>query len=1080
MIKPTFVYFSGIDFYRMKKLSTSLIFSLILFASITLSAQEYRSASNPHYWANRKPHASYWQQDVDYKIKANIDEVSNIIDGDLTLEYFNNSPDTLQQVYFHLYQNAFQPGSYLDNLQKENRVKPRYGKYESQKLGTEINSISVAGTTVQPEFDNTIMKVKLPKALMPGSSVVFKIQFKTYFDIGNTRRRMKVFNSSGYKHYDGVHWYPRISVYDAKFGWDTQQHLGKEFYGDFGQYEVELSFSSNYVVEATGVLQNPSETFPGDLRQRLDISNFAGKAWESKPSEITPYKKEERKTWKYKAINVHDFAFTADPTYRIGEVDWEGIKIVAVVQEGHAAKWQNAASYTAKIIETYSRDFGRYVYPKMVVADARDGMEYPMLTLDGGADPDYRGLLAHEVGHNWFFGMVGNNETYRAFLDEGFTQFLTSWGLEHIDGDTLPMSRPKGKYLQRFKKKELTRESRVYNSYMNDAIRGNDTPLNVHSDDFNGALGHGGGYRNVYYKTASMLYNLQYVLGDELFLAAMKNYFNQWKICHPYPEDFRQSIISYTKVDLNWFFDQWIETTKTIDYKIACVKNKGKNKQRVKIKRVGEMQMPIDLTVVCKNDSVYHFHIPNHEFVKKHQGNTLPKWLGWGKINEEYTAEFNLGSKIKSVQIDSSGRLADKDMRNNSWPKKSSFVFDSRVNNSPNRFHYEWFGRPEIWWNGYDGLKAGLHVNGNYMNHKNIFSGTFWFNFGLGQTVDSTLVPINAYDAFSFNINYNTPINAGGKDVRLNTKIRNLDGLQLYQLGIERLLPSQNTKWYAYIKTMYRKDQNDLHYLLYKNQWLADSWNNTVNLGMEHNYAYYRGSGKINFNVRTSAPYSDYSYSQITLIVSNKNRLGKFDLNTRTFLQLGTGSNTPLESSLYAAGANPEELMENKYTRSVGFIPGDWSGYGDNINHFHHSGGMNLRGYAGYLLPVNNQYDLQESGFIVPSGASVTVELAFDRLLNIRKPKIKETFSFDSYLFTDAGLLAIGNLKQYNTSDIVDNLFRMDAGFGATLTINKWWGIQKVEPLTIKADFPVFVNATPFLEASNFAFRWLIGVSKTF
>jgi aminopeptidase N len=891
---------------------------------------------------------------------------------------------------------------------------------------------------------------------------------------------MKVFNASGYKHYDGVHWYPRISVYDHKFGWDTQQHLGKEFYGDFGQYDVELTFSSNYVVEATGELQNQNEVFPGDLRQRLDIANFANKPWESKASEITPYNKAERKTWKYKAINVHDFAFTADPTYRIGEVEWNGIKMIAVVQEGHASRWQNAAAYTAKVVETYSRDFGMYLYPKMVVADARDGMEYPMLTLDGGADPDYRGLFAHEIGHNWFFGMVGNNETYRAMMDEGFTQFLTSWALEHLDGDTLPASSPKGFYLKRFKKRDLTRESRVYNAYMNDAIRGNDTPLNVHSDDFNGALGHGGGYRNVYYKTASMLYNLQYVLGDELFLAAMKNYFNQWKICHPYPEDFRESIIRYTKVDLNWFFDQWIETTKTIDYKIVCVKNKGKKKQTLRIERKGEMQMPLDLTIVCKNDSTYNFHIPNTEFVKKHSGQTLGKWLGWGKLKPTYTAELNLGSKIKSVQIDTSGRLADTDLRNNQWPRKTSFAFDSRVINAPNRFQYEWFGRPEVWWNAYDGLKAGIHLNGNYMNHKNIFEGTFWFNFGLVQNVDSALVPINGYDAFSFNIQYDTPIKAGGKDVRLKTKIRNLDGLQLYQLGIERLLPSQKTKWYAYVKSMYRKNANDLQYLLYQNQWMADRWNNTLNVGLEHNYAYRRGTGKINLNLRTAAPYSDYSYSQITFTVVNKNRLGKFDFNSRTFLQLGFGSNTPLESALYAAGANPEELMENKYTRSIGFIPGEWAGYGNMFNHFHHSGGMNLRGYSGYLMPVYNQYDLQENAFTVPSGAAVNLELAFDRLLNIRKPKIHETFDFDSYLFTDAGLMGIGNLKQYQNNDWMGNLLRVDAGFGASLSIKKWGGIQKVSPLTIRADFPVFVNATPFLEATNFAFRWLIGVSKTF
>jgi aminopeptidase N len=190
-----------------------------------------------------------------------------------------------------------------------------------------------------------------------------------------------------------------------------------------------------------------------------------------------------------------------------------------------------------------------------------------MLTLDGGSSPGYFGLLAHEVGHNWFFGMVGNNETYRASLDEGFTQFLTHWSTSKLLGE-YPKYKGKDKYVKNHYKPVNLRETTVYLGYMNDALADEDMPLNTHSDDFNSALGHGGGYRAVYYKTATMLYNLQYVLGDSLFLYCMQSYFNQWKTCHPYFEDFRASMIHYSKTDLNWFFDQWMETTKKVDYKI--------------------------------------------------------------------------------------------------------------------------------------------------------------------------------------------------------------------------------------------------------------------------------------------------------------------------------------------------------------------------------------------------------------------------------------------------------------------------------------------------------------------------------
>ncbi|UPT66397.1 MAG: hypothetical protein M0D57_18320 [Sphingobacteriales bacterium JAD_PAG50586_3] len=539
-------------------------------------------------------------------------------------------------------------------------VKP--GKYEEQGLGTVIEDFLVDGQKpVQIIIDQTVMKVVLAKPLKSGQSLKFDIKFKTYFDSGSQRRRMKKFPAYGSTHYDGVHWYPRICAYDRKMGWDVQQHLGKEFYGDYGSFDVELTFSDNYVVEATGLLQNKNEVLPADLRKKLDISNFLRKPWESAPSVITPYDKSKRKTWKYYGVNVHDFAFTADPTYRIGETFWNGIQIVSLVQEPHAAGWWDAADFTAKVIKTYSEDFGMYAYPKMVVADARDGMEYPMLTLDGGFTPDYHGLLAHEVGHNWFFGMVGSNETYRASLDEGFTQFLTAWSLVKLDGDTLKKTRPQKKYVNKYTRDDLAIDSRVYYPYIADAARMDETTLNTHSDDFNGALAHGGGYRNVYFKTATMLYNLQYVLGDTLFQGAMKHYFNKWKIAHPYMEDFRDAITEYTQTDLTWFFDQWIETAKVIDYKVECVKKvKGEdNAFEITLKRDGKMQMPIDLRVVGKDGKQYDYYIPNTWFEKTTTATKLPKWYGWDKINPTYTFKVNIPGGIQSVQIDPTYRLAD-------------------------------------------------------------------------------------------------------------------------------------------------------------------------------------------------------------------------------------------------------------------------------------------------------------------------------------------------------------------------------------------------------------------------------------
>ena len=367
--------------------SRRFLLLLLLFACLQLTAQvynpllppnTYRNADNPYYWKNRPPFIGYWQQDIYYSIKAELDDSTDIIAGNLELTYWNNSPDTLTYVYFHLYQNAFQPGSYLDNLTENNDVKSIYSKHEKVKHGTVVDFVRTEQDNLKMESDNTILKVYLIKPLLPDDSIKFSISFKTYYGNGSQRRRMKMFDAWGWKHYDIVHWYPRISVYDRKFGWTADQHLGHEFYGDYGAYDIEFTFPNYYVLDGTGNLLNRNDVLPDSLRQKLDIKNFADKKWNSPPS-VPVIPDGTKKTWKFHAENVHDFALTADPTYRIGETEWNGIKCIALAQEPHASGWQTAPEFISKVIKVYSQDIGMYAYPKIIAADARDGMEYPML-----------------------------------------------------------------------------------------------------------------------------------------------------------------------------------------------------------------------------------------------------------------------------------------------------------------------------------------------------------------------------------------------------------------------------------------------------------------------------------------------------------------------------------------------------------------------------------------------------------------------------------------------------------------------------------------------------------------------------
>lgn len=1040
----------------------------------------YRSTSNPLYWKNRLPIPGYWQQDVYYKIKAELSDKTDIITGTEELVYWNNSPDTLTFVYFHLYENAFQPGSYTDDLHKNNNYDVKYGKYEKQGKDEEITSIVVDGQQVKTELDNTIMKVWLPKPLLPGKSTKFNIAFNSYFDAGGTiRRRMKMYTTFGYKHYDGVHWYPRIDVYDRKFGWETDQHLTREFYGDFGSYDVELTLPNNYILDGTGVMTNEQEMLPADLRQKLDITNFRTKPWEEKPSQII-VPDGTTKTWKFHGDNVHDFAFSADPTYRIGESSWNGIRCIALAQEQHASGWQTAAAFTAKVISIYSMDIGMYAYPKMIVCDAQDGMEYPMITLDGGREPDYHSVLAHEIGHNWFFGMVGSNETYRALLDEGFTQFIDSWCLKKIDGENVKHGQYVSGYVSRFKEEDKYINTEVYARFMPSAALGDETVIDTHSDHFNGALRHGGGYGQVYSKTATMLYNLQYVLGDSLFDAAFAHYFEQWKFCHPYVEDFRNSMIQYTHVDLNWFFDEWLTTAHTIDYKIKSVK-KGDSLDvyNIKFQRNGRMSMPIDFTVVAKDGKQYSYYIPNTWYEKKTSATVLPRWIGWDKIRPTYTAKVVIPNGVENVLIDTTHRLADAYMPDNTLKSSRTTSFDSRIYNIPSWEHYAMRGRPDLWYNAYDGLKAGFYLGGDYLGSIHKFDLTFDFNTGAFQSQLPKGTEINKFDRFSVVFGYSTPTFKLIKNSTLSFTAKHLDGLDAATAGFEVWDKNQKNKFYVQYKMMYREDSTDLVYLMYPKDWEVQKFNNTITFGYEHPYAYHKGTGNIQLNLRSSALGSDYNYQLLSMNVVNKNKVGRFSINTRTFAQIGTGNNWASESMLYAAGANPEQLMDNKYTRSVAFFPTAWNGYGADVNHFQAGGGLNLRGYAGYLLPQVDWYGGVRNTYKGTTGYAENVEIEFQELfrgIKRKMPKVSSIIGLQTYLFGDIGAINF-NLQ---TEGLAMSEFRADAGVGAALTIKRFPPLQMVKPLTIRFDVPLFLNSTPYNNSDYIQMRFVVGINRAF
>ncbi|MCB0734703.1 MAG: M1 family metallopeptidase [Bacteroidetes bacterium] len=1037
---------------------------LILFSLITFSAgtsfgapvqpspdlQAYQSSSNAYYWGNRKPFPSYWQQDVHYTITAAVNDNDESIQGKEKLIYWNNSPKEITQLYFHLYQNAFTPNSYLSDMRKNDKEKSVYGEHEAKGLGTSIQSVSINGESNAWTIDNTILIVDLKEPLKPNSGMEIQIEFWTYWDkddAGNIRRRMKSFRHGGtddreFLHLDGVHWYPRIAVFDRKFGWTTDQHLGKEFYGDYGVYDVTLNFPSEYIVEATGELQNESEVYPGDLRQRLDISNYKT----SRDVYTNPVPRDgTRKSWHFKAVNVHDFAFTADPTYRIGEVVWNGIRCIALAQEEHAHNWQPTAQFVADVVRTYSEDVGMFGYPKMIAADARDGMEYPMLTLNSGNWPGHRYVIAHEVGHNWFFGMVGNNETYRASLDEGFTQFLTALSLKKIMS---VQGLPNG-----------TDDGVVYNGYINHAIHDNTASLNIHSDYFNSAVRHGGGYGQVYYKTATMLYQLEYILGDKLFSDAFKHYFDQWKFCHPYWEDFRSSMIDYTGVDLNQFFDQWIEGTTTIDYKVGQVKHLKGNQYEITLHRKGA-SMPLDVRVTAKDGSVHEYYIPNSYFKKQTTAAVLPNWIGWDLIKPEYSMIVAIPGGIKNVEIDPSGRMADINRLNNS--KKMPIEWRFNVGKySPSSFRtYVMNYGPSIWYNDVDGIKAGARLAGNFYNTDHLFNLGVWYNTGIGSKPNAD--PSNP-DLVSYSVQYSKKFKSYN---RLTLDSRYLDGWTYNSVGLTR----EAGKGYLSLHTSARQRRN-AEYLVYP-EFANKSglWETRIELSFLRYIKTMNGNGSWNLRTYSTSLQSDYAYAAGSAEWKFNRNLHKAGLHLRWFGQWMSGVSIAPESMLLLGGANTSDLMDNMYVRSYGFVDKPIQHNRDGA-HFQQGGGLNIRGYSGVAI-TNVQDNDTFTIYSGTRGTSFSAELDFGRYLQFKVPRwLRNGPKIHPYAFADAGIL--GN------SDNQWSGLRMDAGIGAVVSLDMF-RVGGYTPMNLRFDMPFFLNRIPEEQSNYVAYRYVVGINRTF
>lgn len=597
-----------------------------------------------------------WQQKAKYEMNIDVNAKKHQFTGTQKLTYYNNSPDKLTRVFYHLYFNAFQPGSMMDVRSRtisdpDPRVRDRISKLDEDEIGYQkINSLTLDGVACNYKVVGTILEVSLPKAIEGNSSAVFEMEFEAQVPL-QVRR-------SGRDNKEGVEfsmsqWYPKMSEYDYQ-GWHANPYIGREFHGIWGDFDVTITMDKDYMIAASGVLQNANEIGYGYEDEGVKVK---------KPRKKT--------TWNFVAENVHDFVWAADPDYQHTTVQVpDGPLVHFFFQPGEKTDevWAALPDYTVKLFQKASRDFGKYPYPVYSVIQGGDGgMEYPMATLITGKRNlrSLVGVTVHEVMHSWYQMVLGSNEALYYWMDEGFTSYSSNRIMAELFE-----ANPEGIH------------AGSYSGYSYIAKSGMEEPLTTHADHFKTNTAYG---MAAYSKGAVFLAQLEYIVGKATFDKALLEYYNTWKFKHPNENDVIRIFEKASGLELDWYKEYFVYTTKTIDYGVKSVKKNGKTsaKTDITLERIGDMPMPLDVLVEYTDGSKQLFYIP----MEIMRGNKLAEnrmiredLTDWAWVNPVYTFTINKkAANVKSVTIDDSRRIADIVWDNNIWTNgKADAVEDAQ------------------------------------------------------------------------------------------------------------------------------------------------------------------------------------------------------------------------------------------------------------------------------------------------------------------------------------------------------------------------------------------------------------------
>lgn len=585
--------------------------------------------------------ADYWQQEVNYEMQIDFDAENHQFTGRQQLAYVNHSPDTLTRVYYHLYFNAFQPNSMMDVRSRsiadpDRRVKSRIQALSESEIGYQkITTLRHNGRPVKYTMEGTILIVELQEAILPGESAYFDMAFNGQVPL--QIRRSGRDNREGID-YSMAQWYPKMAEYDHS-GWHSNPYIGREFHGVWGNFDVEISIDAKYMVAATGYLQNPEQI---------------GKGYGSPAiAETPPMDEGEKLTWHFKAEMVHDFVWTADPDYIHDRLKVEGApELHFFYQKDVTENWDKLKPFAAKCFQIMNENFGKYPYEKYSIIQGGDGgMEYAMATLITGGR-NLNGLInvtVHEAIHSWYQGVLATNESLYPWMDEGFTSYAESFVVNRLR--TNPSLNP---------------HAGSYRSYLNLVESGLEEPSSTHSDHYNTNRAYG---TAAYSKGEVSLHQLGYVIGEETLMRGMRRYFETWKFKHPTVTDFKRIMEKESGMQLDWYFEYWINSTKTIDYGFEL---EGSS---LMLKREGLMPMPLDVVVTYKDGSQVYYYIP----MVIMRGEKDENWYGsaertvladWAWVNPTYTIQLAQGEgQVAKIEIDPGYRMADVNRKNNYYPK---------------------------------------------------------------------------------------------------------------------------------------------------------------------------------------------------------------------------------------------------------------------------------------------------------------------------------------------------------------------------------------------------------------------------